>query len=124
MEALQPPGAEKRRHPRYPLSCPITFSGDHIRQGNGTVVNISKLGCAFESDIEVEEGAYLSLSLSFPHEARQWDFPVKVELAAVRFSGLPRGQRKLFGTEFIRVPPKDQERLHEQLRLLETRPSR
>jgi hypothetical protein len=124
MEEREPPGAEKRRHPRFPLSCPIAFSGDHLQQGEGTVVNISKLGCAVQSHNQVEEGAYLNLALRFPREARQWDLPMKVELAVVRFSGLPGAEGRLFGMEFIRVHPKEQERLHEQIRLLEIRPSK
>jgi len=76
MEEREPPVEERRKYPRFPLSCPIAFSGDLIA-GEGNVVNISKLGCAVQSDQQVEEGAYLNLFLRLPEGA----VPVKIELA-------------------------------------------
>ena len=113
MEEREPPVEERRKYPRFPLSCPIAFSGDLIA-GEGNVVNISKLGCAVQSDQQVEEGAYLNLFLRLPEGA----VPMKIELAVVRGA---RGG--LFGTEFIRIHPTAQERLHGFIQSLEMRPS-
>ena len=113
MEEREPPHEERHRHPRFPLSCPIAFAGD-LLEGEGNVVNISKLGCAVQSDQQVEEGAYLNLFLRLPEGA----VPMKIELAVVRGA---RGG--LFATEFIRIHPTAQERLHGFIQSLEMRPS-
>ncbi len=113
MEEREPPVEERRRYPRFPLSCPIAFSGDLIA-GEGNVVNISTLGCAVQSDQQVEEGAYLNLFLRLPEGA----VPIKIELAVVRGA-----QGGLFGMEFIRIHPTAQERLHGFIQSLEMLPS-
>ncbi len=114
MEGREPAEGEWRRPLRFPLSCPIAFSGD-LLEGKGNVVNISKLGCAVQSDQQVEEGAHLNLFLRLPVEA----VPMKIELAVVRWVG-----RGLFGVEFIRIHPTEQVRLHELIKLLELLPSK
>ncbi len=113
MEEREPPVDERRTYPRFPLSCPIAFTGD-LLAGEGNVVNISKVGCAVQSDRRVGKGAYLHLFLRLPERP----MPMKIELAAVRWA---RGG--LFGTEFIRIHPTAQERLHEAIKFLEVRPS-
>jgi len=113
MEEREPWDGERHRHPRFPLSCPIAFAGD-LLEGEGNVVNISKLGCAVQSDQQVGEGAHLHLFLRLPEGA----VLVKVELAAVRWA-----REGLFGTEFIRIHPTAQERLHEVIKFLEILPS-
>ncbi len=113
MEEREPPVEERRKYPRFSLSCPIAFIGD-LLAGEGNVVNISKLGCAVQSDQQVGEGAYLNLFLRLPEGA----VPMKIELAVVR--GAREG---LFGTEFIRIHPTAQEQLHEFIKFLEIRPS-
>ncbi len=110
MKECEPPVQERRTHPCFPLSCPIAFSGDLIA-GEGNVVNISKLGCAVQSDKQVEEGAYLNLLLRLPGGGA---VPMKIELAVVRWA---RGG--LFGMEFIRIHPPGRERLHELIKFLE-----
>ncbi len=114
MEEREPPVEERRTYPRFPLSCPIAFSGD-LLAGEGNVVNISNLGCAVQSDQQVREGANLNLFLRLPEGA----VPMKIELAVVR--GARGGW--LFGTEFIRIHPTAQERLHELIKFLEMSPS-
>ncbi len=113
MEEREPLDEERRTYPRFPLSCPVAFSGD-LLAGEGNVVNISKVGCAVQSDRRVGKGAYLNLFLRLP----EGPVPTKIELAAVRWA---RGG--LFGTEFIRIHPTAQERLHEAIKFLEVRPS-
>ncbi len=108
MEEREPPDQERRRYPRFPLSYPIAFSGD-LLEGEGNVVNISKLGCAVQSDQQVEEGAYLNLFFRLPERP----VPMKIELAVVRGA---RGG--LFGTEFIHIHPTAQERLLELIKFL------
>ncbi len=112
MEEREALDKERRRYPHFPLSCPIAFSGD-LLEGKGNVVNISKLGCAVQGDQQVREGANLNLFLRLPEGA----VPMKIELAVVR--GARGGW--LFGTEFIRIHPTAQERLHELIKFLEVR---
>jgi len=113
MEEREPPDEERRTYPRFPLSCPVAFSGD-LLEGEGNVVNISKVGCAVQSDQQVGKGAYLNLFLRLP----EGPVPMKIELAAVRWV---RGG--LFGMEFIRIHLMEQGRLHEAITFLEVRPS-
>ena len=113
MEEREPLDEERRTYPRFPLSCPVAFSGD-LLEGEGNVVNISKLGCAVQSDRQIGEGAYLNLFLRLPEGA----VLMKIELAAVRWA-----REGLFGMEFIRIHPTAQERLHEAIKFLEVRPS-
>ena len=114
MEEREPTDEERRTYPRFPLSCPVAFSGD-LLEGEGNVVNISKLGCAVQGDQQVREGAYLHLFFRLSEGA----VPMKIELAVVR--GARGGW--LFGTEFLRIHPTAQERLHELIKFLEMSPS-
>jgi hypothetical protein len=122
MEDPKPPDEERRRHPRFPLNCPIAFSGD-LLEGKGTVMDISKLGCAVQTDKQVKEGTYLNLFLRLPEGTMPLKAggagALKIELAVVRWVRV--GQ---FGVEFIRVHPKEQDRLYEVIRFLEMLPRR
>ncbi len=113
MEEREALDKERRRYPHFPLSCPIAFSGD-LLEGKGNVVNISRLGCAVQSDQQIEERANLNLFLRL----RAGDVPLKIEMAVVRWA---RGG--LFGMEFIRIHPTEQLRLHERIKSLELLPS-
>ncbi len=113
MEERDPTDEERRTYPRFPLTCPVAFSGD-LLEGQGNVVNISKVGCAVQCDQQVREGVYLNLFLRLPEGA----VPMKIELAAVRWA---RGG--LFGMEFLRIHPTAQGRLHKFIKFLEMPPS-
>ncbi len=92
---------EKRKAPRHPVQCFISFSGDHIG-GEGLVVDVSGHGCSVESDKNAKEGTYLTLHVSLPDAASA----LKVDLAVVRWA-----KEKAFGLEFICMQPEEQERL-------------
>jgi len=72
---------EKRKAPRHPVQCFISFSGDHIG-GEGLVVDVSGHGCSVESDKNAKEGTYLTRHVSLPDEASA----LKVDLAVVRWA--------------------------------------
>ena len=103
---------EQRKHLRFAIQLPIAFSGDDI-SGEGTVIDISKGGwhVTVASNHNVPTGTYLALRIELPDHAP----PLKVELAAVRWS-----QGRNFGLEFLRMGDEEQARLHRFVSTLET----
>ncbi len=97
---------------RYPIQCPITFSGDHL-VADGTVRNVSTGGWKVDSEQTVQRGYYFALRVLLPDQAG----PMKVDLAAVRWSS---GQA--FGLEFLRMQPEEQARLRRFVTALEKAP--
>jgi hypothetical protein len=79
--------------------------------GKGTILNISRQGCAILSDTVAETEAYLKLDVTL----LEGEEPVQVELVAVRWSGA-----KTFGVEFIKMHHDVGERLKQFVKLLET----
>ena len=69
---------EKRRDRRVPVTDPVSFETKG-GPGEGTIVNLSVNGCAFESGHPVDPTATLQLELSIPNEQD----PVKVSRARV-----------------------------------------
>ena len=104
---------ENRKCSRYPLICPIAFSGDHMA-GEGLVVNLSAQGCLIGTHENAKERTSLTLRVSLPDEAS----PMMIDQAVVRWS-----MEREFGVEFIHMQPEDQARLSRFVRTLETRPS-
>ncbi|MEY4705552.1 MAG: hypothetical protein RL042_1757 [Nitrospirota bacterium] len=100
---------EQRKFPRFSTQFPITFSGDGL-EGEGSVCNLSTGGCAVESPASVQKGNYLRVRVYLPDQA----FPLKVELAAVRWT-----TARQFGLEFITMPSEDQERLRRYVMTLQ-----
>jgi len=78
--------------------------------GTGTILNISRQGCAIVSDSVAETQAYLQLQVQLLEEEE----PVQVDLAAVRWSSARR-----FGVEFIKMQHDVGERLRKFVKLLE-----
>ncbi len=105
---------ELRRHPRFPIHCPITFVGANQTLRGGHVVNFSLAGCAVESEESVREGDYLSLMVQVPDQGP----PTGIYKAQVRWA---RGKK--FGVQFLRMPPGTQERVCEYISSLESTPS-
>ena len=98
---------------RYPIQCPVTFLGDPL-VGEGTVRNVSQGGWKVDSDQPVQRGHYFALRVLLPDQA----VPVKVDLAAVRWSS-----GREFGLELLRMQPEEQARLRRFVSTLETGPS-
>jgi hypothetical protein len=90
-----------RSAPRFSLNCRILFCSGQF-EGKGTVCDLSKNGCRISSEILVERGMELALSLLLPDQP----WPLRVDCAVVRWT---RG--KEFGLEFLRVSDAHEERL-------------
>jgi hypothetical protein len=101
---------QERKHVRFAVQRPVSFRGDLVA-GTGTILNISRQGCAILSDTAAEADAYLQLNVQLLEE----EDPVQVDLAAVRWSGA-----KKFGVEFIKMHQDVGERLRQFVRLLES----
>lgn len=86
---------------RYPLQCPITFTGEHL-VGEGTVLNVSLGGWKVASDQAVQPGSSLALRIALPDH----QMPMKIEVAAVRWT--VGGE---FGLECLAIRPDEQTRL-------------
>lgn len=100
---------EKRRSVRIQTDFPISFDGDGL-MGKGRVVNISRGGCAVESEHSVQTGTYLRIRLDLPDPQPA----LTVELSAVRWS-----TGSAFGLEFIRLEPEAQRRLRQYVMTLQ-----
>jgi len=57
---------EQRQHVRYQVEFPATFAGDHA--GIGIVYNLVMGGCKVVSDLEVTDGALLTVHLQTPEQ--------------------------------------------------------
>ena len=92
---------ELRRGRRQPLKLSVSFTSDEVT-GTGIIYNLSKEGCAIESEIHMPMNSYLQLELQMsPDES-----PVFIEFAAVRWS-----TRTEFGVEFLTLNEDSKKRI-------------
>jgi hypothetical protein len=92
---------ELRRGCRVPLQLPVSFASDEIT-GTGVVYNLSKEGCAIESETHMPMNSYLQMEMQVsPDES-----PVLIEFAAVRWS-----TRTEFGAEFLTLAETSKKRI-------------
>ena len=101
---------EGRKHTRFAVQLPVSFSGDQLSHG-GTILNLSAEGCAITSESVAGAPVYLQLTM----QLREREEPVQVDLAAVRWSVATR-----FGVEFIKIRPEEGERLKKFVAALES----
>ncbi len=101
---------EGRKHTRFAVQLPVSFSGDQISDG-GTILNVSAEGCAITSDTVAGVAVYLEMTM----QLREREEPVQVDLAAVRWVAATR-----FGVEFIKIRPEERERLRKFVKMLES----
>lgn len=101
---------EGRKHTRFAVQLPVSFSGDQVSDG-GTILNVSAEGCAITSDRVSGTGTYLQLTM----QLREREEPVQVDLAAVRWVSATR-----FGVEFIKIRQEEEERLRKFVKTLES----
>jgi hypothetical protein len=101
---------EGRKHTRFAVQLPVSFSGDQLSD-EGTILNLSAEGCAITSDTVVGAAVYLQLTM----QLREREEPVQVDLAAVRWVSATR-----FGVEFIKIRPEEGERLKQFVNVLES----
>lgn len=105
LKAVEEVLGENRKYLRLQADLPISFEGDGV-SGKGRVINISRGGCAVESEGRVSAGVYLSLRVDLPDPQ-----PVlTVDLAVVRWA-----TGSAFGLEFIRMGTEAQEGLRRYL---------
>src|SRR4029078_1326033 len=100
---------QERKHVRFAVQRPVSFRGDLVA-GTGTILNISRQGCAIVSDSVAETQAYLQLQV----QLLEGEEPVHVDLAAVRWASAGR-----LGVEFINVQHDGGDRLRKFVKLLE-----
>jgi len=99
---------EERKFRRVPVELHCFFSADGP-EGSGTVVNLSREGCAIRSTTPVLKGDYLHV-LIFPRANR---IPIEVGIAPVRWSA-----NEQFGVEFITLAPGDATRLQDLITII------
>ena len=101
---------EGRKHTRFAVQLPVSFSGDQLSE-RGTILNVSAEGCAIMSDTVAGVAVYLQLTM----QLRDREEPVRVDLAAVRWASKTR-----FGVEFIKIRFEEEQRLKQFVHALET----
>lgn len=93
---------DTRKAPRIRLECRLFFSDADFREGEATLVDLSKSGCAAESETAVEVGITLTLSIFLP----DYDWQLRIDRSVVRWV-----QGQTFGLEFENIRPVHRERL-------------
>lgn len=93
---------EARTAPRIRLGCRLFFSNEDHYEGEAKIIDLSKSGCAAESDTAVEVGMTFELSIFLP----DYDWQLHIDHAIVRWV---HGQT--FGLEFQHLRPVQRERL-------------
>jgi hypothetical protein len=86
---------------RVPVGYSALIQSDSAAAG-GVLLDLSPTGCMVQSDIELNEGAYLSLQIAVAQEPT----PLAVEVSVVRW--IKNGQ---FGVEFLRYRQGHRERV-------------
>lgn len=92
---------DSRRAPRVPVQGAIAFSADRDTT-QGSLLNLSTGGCAFECETLFQKGDYLGLRMYLPDQ----ESPMDVDLATIRWS-----TGREYGLEFIRVREDVQRRI-------------
>lgn len=92
----------ERRGRRLRIDCRLFFFGEDEFEGEAQVLDISTNGCQVSSQVTVEVGMQLRLSIFLGDQ--KW--PLRIERAIVRWV---RGQT--FGLEFIGIRLAQRERL-------------
>jgi PilZ domain len=97
---------EHRGYDRIGVEYSAAFSGNTYR-ANGTVLNLSMVGCRCRTGFAVQKGESLGLLIHVPG----YEHPLYVALAEVRWS-----QGEEFGVEFIHMELEDRQRLAQVMR--------
>ncbi|MGH7184392.1 MAG: PilZ domain-containing protein [Nitrospiraceae bacterium] len=118
-EAVMAPPHHSRTYHRFPLHYPVIFGGAPF-VGEGTLNNLSLMGCSILCDREVLCGSELRVSVLLPNQTPA----LSIDLGTVKWV-----QGKQFGVEFLRLPLVARQRLNSALRielihLLKTRSER
>lgn len=94
-----------RRDVRYQVRCPVAFVVDG-KPGDGSTFNLSRGGCAIETEMFVAVDDPVSLEITVSTQST----PITIELGKVRWS-----TRREFGVEFMVVEGPSKRRLDDFL---------
>jgi hypothetical protein len=94
-----------RKDVRYQVECPVMFVVDG-KPGEGKTYNLSRGGCAIETDLFVAVDDPVSLQIAVSNQPQ----PIVIELGKVRWA-----TRREFGMEFMVVEGASKQRLDEFL---------
>ena len=94
-----------RRDVRYQVKCPVGFVVDG-KPGDGSIFNLSRSGCAIETDLFAAVDDPVSLQITVSSQST----PITIELGKVRWS-----TRREFGVEFMVVESASKRRLDDFL---------
>ena len=94
-----------RKDVRYDVKCPVAFVVDG-KPGEGVTFNLSRGGCAIESEMFAAVDDPVSLQITVSNRPT----PITIELGKVRWS-----TRREFGVEFMVVEGPSKRRLDEFL---------
>ena len=94
-----------RRDVRYEVKCPVAFVVDG-KPGEGSTFNLSRGGCAIETEMFVTVDDPISLQITVSTQPT----PITIELGKVRWSS-----RREFGVEFMVVEGASKRRLDDFL---------
>jgi len=103
---MAPPHYSRTYH-RFPLHYPVIFGGAPF-VGEGTLNNLSLMGCSIYCDREVLCGSEVRVSLLLPNQTTA----LSIDLATVKWV-----QGEHFGVEFLRLPFEARQRLNSALRI-------
>ena len=94
-----------RKDTRFSVRCPVTYVLED-KPCQGATFNLSRGGCAIESDEMAPEGESVSLQIMAPGQSTA----IRVELGKVRWA-----TRREFGVEFLVVLDDSKQRLNQFL---------
>ena len=94
-----------RRDVRYQVKCPVAFVVDG-KPGQGTTFNLSRGGCAIDSDLYAAIDDPISLHITVSSQPT----PIAIELGKVRWA-----TRRELGVEFMVVERASKQRLDDFL---------
>jgi PilZ domain len=94
-----------RRDVRYQVQCPVEFVLDG-KPGQGTAFNLSRGGCALETDMFAAVDDPVSLHITVSNQPT----PIVIELGKVRWA-----TKREFGVEFMVVENASKRRLDDFL---------
>ena len=107
MEAVMAPPRYSRTYHRFPLHYPVIFGGAPF-VGEGTLSNLSLMGCSVLCDREVLCGSEVRVSMLLPNQSGV----LSIDLGMVKWV-----QGEQFGVEFLRLPLVARQRLNSALRI-------
>jgi hypothetical protein len=96
-----------RTYHRFPLHYPVIFGGAPF-VGEGTLTNLSLMGCSVLCDREVLCGSDVRVSVLLPNQTSA----LSIDLGTIKWV-----QGHQFGVEFLRLPLEARQHLNSALRI-------